>query len=242
MKHEPDVFLRLLWLMSAQHGWRSSQVALMKWRNIRYDANDRPIHIIADGGQEGFKTTSPVAAKLAPDVVETLTEWTKQAPDRLPEHTILPWRGIGGLVEPTRPLDSYIIRDWFIALTNKWKLPKLRPKDLRHWVATACRKANLSKQATAYLMGHDAAIGGAMRDWYDNPQLVDILDEQAEILPGGPLGLLEPQIKIVEGLPEEAVGLLRAYLDGQLGTMEFTNRIEAIKMKRAAKTGTILTQ
>ena len=125
---------------------------------------------------------------------------------------------------------------------KKWNLPRLRPKDLRHWAAITCRKVGLSKQASAYLMGHDAAAGGAMRDWYDSPQLAEVFDEQSAKLPKGLLGILEPpEIRIVEGLPEEAIGLLKAYLNGQMGTLEFSGRVEALRMKQTAKAANVLT-
>ena len=234
LKHEVVTYLLLIWLLISQHGWRPSHVARLKWRNVQYDSQGKPFSIIADGTREGFKTASPIATRLAPNVAEALAEWSRKTPDHLPEQNILLVQG--------HPLKQHNVMDAFISLRKRWNLPKLRPKDLRHWVATTCRKAGLSKQSSAFLMGHDSAAGGAMRDWYDNPQLADVFDEQSARLPGGPLGLLEPpEVKLVEGFPEEAVGLLRAYLDGQIGTMEFSGKMEVLKMKRAAK-AEILTQ
>ena len=69
-----------------------------------------------------------------------------------------------------------------------------------------------------------------------------LLDEQGARLPQGPLGFLSPpEVKVIECLPEDAVGLLWAYLDGQIGTMEFSGKIEAFRMKRAAKPEALLT-
>ncbi len=73
-----------------------------------------------------------------------------------------------------------------------------------------------------------------MRDWYDNPPLEDILAEQAEYLPHGTLGMLDPvKVEPTEGLSPESVDLLREYLEGRMGTMEFANRIEAVRLKKA---------
>jgi hypothetical protein len=78
-----------------------------------------------------------------------------------------------------------------------------------------------------------------MRDWYDNPHVEDILDEQASVLPNGPLGVLvPPEVKLVSEMPEEAVALLRAYLACELGTMEYATRIESVRAKASAKLGT----
>jgi len=83
-------------------------------------------------------------------------------------------------------------------------------------------------------MGHDATGGGNMRDWYDNPAIEDILAEQAEYLPDGALGLLDSvKVELTEGLCPESVELLREYLAGRMGTMEFANKIEAVRLKKA---------
>jgi hypothetical protein len=72
-----------------------------------------------------------------------------------------------------------------------------------------------------------------MRDWYDRPQLEDVLAEQAERLPNGALGYLEPpevEMLGMEGIPNEALSLLQSYLKGEVPTMEFMNRIESIRI------------
>jgi len=106
---------------------------------------------------------------------------------------------------------------------------------MKHWVDTACREQGLSKQATAYLMGHDFAAGGAMRDWYDNPGLEKVFAEQARRIPQGPLGNLRPPSLTVvgDGLPEEATEILMSYFAGEIGSYETGARIEAVKIKLA---------
>ena len=77
-----------------------------------------------------------------------------------------------------------------------------------------------------------------MRDWYDNPHIEDIFDEQASALPNGPLGILvPPEVKLISAMPEEAVALLQAYLAGELGTMEYAARIESVRAKTSARVG-----
>ncbi|MCJ7517720.1 MAG: hypothetical protein MUO18_07150 [Methanomassiliicoccales archaeon] len=204
----------------------------LRWRNVRYDETGKPICIIADGLQEGFKTSSPVAARLAPDVAEALAAWKGITPKPLPEWSILPRRYAAGRASCVeRQGHQVILRHWQ-RLQKRWRLPPLRPVDVRHWVAGACRRADLSKQASAYLMGHDPTQGGAMRDWYDNPQIEDILAEQAEKLPYGPLGRLGNEvIELIEGLPPDAADLMREYLGGKINTMVFANRVEDIRLR-----------
>jgi len=230
--HESDPYGRLLWLLVAQHGWRPSHVCRLKWHHVRLNSAGRPVAIVADGTEAGFKTSASVAARLAPDVVEALEAWRRVAPKVLPELPILPWRSYAGRIEPPKEHDSQSLWVAWRRLRKKWDLPALRPVDLRHWCATACRRAGLSKQASACLMGHDPAAGGAMRDWYDRPHIEDMLAEQAERLPRGPLGLLEPAaVMLADGVPKEAAEVLRAYLAEEIGTFELATSLERIRLK-----------
>jgi len=236
LANEKDPYLRLLWLLLAQHGWRPSHICRLKWRNVQYDNQGRSVSVVADGVQESFKTYSPVAARLAPDVVEALQVWKEKAEMVSPDGPILPWRSVKGQLISSKGQTYSAFRRHWQRLERKWQLPHLCPTHLRHWVATTSRRAGLSKQATAYLMGHDATQGGAMRDWYDNPQLHDIFDEQAARLPYGPLGLLEPPtVELEGGLSKEVVSLASAYLAGQIGTMEFATMMERIRLQRSTQ-------
>jgi integrase len=229
LKHEKDTHSRLLWALIANHGWRPSHVANLKWRNALFDGEGNPVVIVADGVDEGFKTHSPIATRLSPEVSGLLKEWRSECNNVRPEDPLLPWRTQGR--QTTEGLHRVRVGYIWQRLEKRWGLPHLRPKDLRHWVAGVCRRVGLSKQASAYLMGHDSASGGAMRDWYDAPQLQDVFLEQEECLPNGALGYLDPpRVEVIGGLPEEAISLLRSYLTGELPTLEFMNKIEALRL------------
>jgi len=236
LAREKDPYNRLLWLFPAQLGWRPSHVTGARWGDIQRDLSGHPRAIYMTGQQGEFKTYAPVVAYLPPDVVQALEEWQKLHPAPYPEAYILPWRSAKGQVCASRRMDMYTYRRHWQRLRKKYNLPALRPKDLRHWVSTACRKAGLSKVATAYLLGHDATEGGAMRDWYDNPRIEDILEEQEKCLPKGPLGLLMPsEVEIVSRVPSEAMALFEAYMAGEIGTIEFMTSIENIRKKGAPR-------
>jgi len=234
LANETDEYLRLIWLFVAQHGWRPSHVRLLKWRNIQYDESGRPRAIVADGLTESFKTSSPIATRLSPDVVEILIAWEKRNGRQNPDCPILPWRSlIGGRIESMKILEPDQFRSHWLGIEKKWGLPRLRPSEIRHWVATTSRKSGLSKQASACLMGHDPTQGGSMRDWYDSPQLEDIFAEQEDRLPNGPLGFLDPlTIEIEGGLPKEIVDIVARYLNNELSTYDLGSQIEKIKNVR----------
>lgn len=235
ISHEPDLRLRLQWTLIAQHGWRSSHLTHLRWRNVRFDDAGKPSSIVADGTQEGFKTSAPIAARLAPDVIEALDAWRKVGREPLPEWPIFPSGETPGPRMYNGRTGTLLIRRHFLRLEKRWKLPPLRPVDVRHWVAKACREAGLSKQASAYLMGHDPTQGGSMRDWYDNPQIEDILAEQAMKLPYGPLNALGgASVELTEGLPSDAVALMQDYMKGKIGTMEFATKAEAFRLRWAS--------
>ena len=71
-----------------------------------------------------------------------------------------------------------------------------------------------------------------MRDWYDQPQVADILIEQGERLPYGPLGVLMPPKVEVEDRDAEVLTLWAEYMAGKVPTMEFMTRAEELKTKR----------
>jgi len=244
LANEKDAYLRLVWLFTGQHGWRPSHVCHIKWRNVQYDVKGKPVAIVASGTKEKFKTCSPVAVRLAPDVVEALQQWKKEAEEVekvSPNEPILPWKSVTGRLERSREqmYGEYLVH--WERLKKRWQLPDLCPSDLRHWVATTSRKAGLSIPATAYMMGHDASQGGVMRSWYDNPQLQDIFDEQAARLPNGPLGLLNsPAVEFEGGWSKEEASLMNAYHAKQLTPMEFVNALEKLEQQRSIQQAPIV--
>lgn len=148
----------------------------------------------------------------------------------------MPYRNRTGVIKTDKEQVPYHFRGQWNAFQSKHCLPKLRPVDVRHWVATVCRKSNLSKVSSARLMGHDPYYGGSMRDWYDSPQDDDIIGEQREKLPEGPIGFLFPKVEIAPGLPEDALSMVSEYLSGIIGTMELMTRIEKLKNRQNEKT------
>ncbi len=231
MATESDPYFRLMFLLVAQHGWRRSHVCALEPADIRRDTEGKPVALVRYPQDDEFKTVAPIGARLAPDTADALTEWLAvAAKNGLGAGSLLPWRSAKNLhrMDFERSLDPRDFGRLWMALARRYNLPRLRPKAFRHWVATACRRAGLSKQATAFLMGHDSKTGGAMRDWYDQPQEQDALDEQALKLPYGPLGLLRPPAVNVEvELSRDLVDLVKAYAAGKLGTLEFVSQLEA---------------
>jgi len=71
-----------------------------------------------------------------------------------------------------------------------------------------------------------------MRYRCDNPQIGDIVKEQAEKMPRGPPGMLgQGAVGPIEGMPPDAVPLIIEYLSGQIGTIDFATRAEAIRLR-----------
>ena len=231
IRNERDLHLKLLGLLLLQFGWRpGSQIAHLKWRNVEYDSTGRPFAIVASGVEEDFKTDADIRVWLPPNVAEALEAWKKAAPDISQEKPILMWRRHfdGRLVETAHTAKSIRMRTE--ALAKKWGLPRLSPVAFRHWVASALRRSGLSVPASAYWMGHDPTLSGAMRDVYDNPE--DCFAEQSSKLPNGPMALLEPpEVSVSDGLSPEIVAIVREYQAGRIGTIELANRMEALRLK-----------
>jgi hypothetical protein len=89
----------------------------------------------------------------------------------------------------------------------------------------------LSKPATACLQGHDASGGGAIRDWYDNPQLEDRLEGQELSASGANRSPTISDGRDRHGLPLQCLDPSHSYLGEEIGTMEFAFSIEVCLMK-----------
>ncbi len=236
-REEKDPYLRLLLLMELQYGWRpGNQLAALRWGDVQYDPDGTPVAIEADAMERDFKSDSDIRAWLWPDVRDALVAWKAASPEVSPDRPILPWHGTTDRLDPGRPHTGKSVLALLRAIARKWGLPHLTPVDFRHFVATALRRAGLSLQASAHLMGHDPTLAGglapAMRDVYDNPRNADIYAEQSAMLPRGPLGILEPpEVQVDEELPPEALAALKDFLAGRLGVMEMALRLEALQRK-----------
>jgi hypothetical protein len=235
IRYEKDPYLRLVQLLIFQHGWRPSHASKLKWRNVRYSPDEKPCAIIANGAVEGFKTNAPIIAHLSDDVVQAILEVQQLIGTGCSENPILPFRSSKGEIfkEKEQRVDAY--RAWWERFEEKHNLPHLRMVDVRHWVATTCRKVVLSKQASAGLMGHDSSEGGAMRDWYDAPPIEDILAEQMTMMPNGPIGVLCPAMEVSDSMPKEVADLVSAYMAGKVSTFEFANTMESHRLKQMEK-------
>ena len=107
---------------------------------------------------------------------------------------------------------------------------------LDHYAPGVCRKVDLSKQASAALMGHDPSSNDSMRDWYDNPPVEELLDEQAARLPNGPLGFLDPPVmEIVEGMTSDEKTLWAKWKACQIGALEFAQALEKLQRTNPQK-------
>jgi integrase len=233
---EKDPYWRLVWLLTAQFGWRPSHSTGIRWSDIQHDELGKPYAIIAAGQDGEFKTNAPVIVTLWPDVAQALEDWRAIHPSPNSNGWFLPHRTVPGKLDTGRRMTTKQFERHWAAIRKKYGLPKLTPKDLRHWVSTSCRRAGLSKQASACLQGHDAEGGGSMRDWYDNPQVEDLLQEQKDHFLNGPLGTLTPiEVELMEDIPPEALSLMKDYFAGQLGTMSLMQSMEELKRKADAK-------
>jgi integrase len=239
-----DEYFRLIFLLIAQHGWRPSHLAHMKWRNIVYEAG-KPVKVQADGYVEGFKTKAVVEAWLCPQVQEALIAWTAKEEVRTvrrDDGVIIPHRDRNGNYHFEEVVSHLFVMRLHVLwhdFQKRWRLPALMPKGLRHWVATKTREAGLSVPATARMMGHDVDKS-IMRQVYDNPRSVRV--EQRTKLPNGVLGLLcPPSVEVIEDIPGEALEVLRLRKAKKIGFIDMCQRLETIMDQQPTQTKDIET-
>lgn len=228
-----DPWLKLMLLLFWQYGWRPSHLVAMRWRNVERDSDGNPYAIFAC--EEGFKRQSPVRAILFPDVRNALCEWEKVSPNVTPNAPILCWKSAGGELAGSRVASVELLRDAWYRFARNHDLPRLQPNAARHFVSTAARKAGLSEPATNLLQGHKIKSGTSSRGHYDHEVVLDLLDEQIQVVPNGPLGWFCGTRIESSGLPREATEAVAEFMEGKTTVMDFANRMERIRMLSAQK-------
>lgn len=229
--HETSLYLQTLWLLIAQLGLRPHTVARLRWSHVRYDERGIPCEIRANGADEGFKTFADLVCNLSPDLADALVRLRKLSTDSNENDPILPWMDGWGRTKHSQQASRALYAKHWNRLRKKYGLPRLRMKDMRHWVASQCRDSGLSEQARAYMQGHEQPIGN-MGEAYDNRNEEINLARQAEKLPHGPLGIFEKSdVELVATLPNDLVTILIGYHDGKVGFNEILNRLEAWRLK-----------
>ena len=209
MMKEARADYRLSWLIISATGISPSDLIALTGSTIVRDGQ----YIYICKPRE--KTKVPIIARLSEDVVTVLDEYIKTHPGRLFEVA-----------------NSDIIGEWWHKAGRRWNVEVPNPRAMRHWVATVCRKAGMSKVASAHLMGHTQSTGTSGRDWYDQPHIEDILAEQADRLPGGPLGfVMGPKVEVVTE-DAEVLTLWNRYFRGEVSILELVTLLEKLKHQR----------
>jgi len=228
VEDEHDAYIRLLVRLILQYGWRPSHLARLKWRNVVFDADGRPVYFRASGVDEGFKTDSPILAIATPDVAEDIVAWSKVCPSNVPDKPIL------GHFKRGRPTDkattTYQIERVWLRFRRKWNLPNVMPRDLRHWVSSTLRKGGLTGPPRRAWMGHNARVRGDMSSDYDNEPDDQLLEQQRVRTPGGPLAFYRnTHARIVDVVPAELESIWADIQSNKIGAVEAWQRLDALR-------------
>ncbi len=254
LQHDVDVYARLLFWIPAELGWRPGHIGGVNVEEVKRDTNGAIYAIVADGRDRSdaarFKTDSPVVAYTTPELARLLEAWLKRHPDPRPGKPLLPWRNASGGFNTDQRLNDERIAVHWERLRRKWGLRKNRLTrcDLRHWVATKCREAGMTGRARASLMGHDPMEDGSkdfdlrqnfsMGDWYDNPEVSKIVDEQRSKLGDGLLArTFGAKVTLVDGptLSNEESRLVFDFKAGRITAFDLAQRLDALRIKANAE-------
>ncbi len=234
LEHEEELYLKGLVLIIFQLGVRPSHACLFRWKHIHYGMDGKPEAVITTGREPGNKKMTPVKARLPEDISNVLAELKKTMPDALSEDPILPHRKPNGQLERNVAMRSVHYSIQWRRFERKHMLNHLRPVDLRHWVSTTCRKANLSLPARNALQGHKFRNEN-QGEGYDNPQDVDLLAEQERILPYGPIGVICPNMEITQALPVELTDALGGCMKGEILPSQLAEKVTAYLLRQIKK-------
>ncbi|HKZ58480.1 MAG TPA: hypothetical protein VJ547_01360 [Candidatus Thermoplasmatota archaeon] len=241
MEKQPDNYLRVIWLHIGQLGLRPSHLGNLYWSDVTRNPEGKPYAIDADGSNHRFKTHARVRAWLPPDMAAALATWEAETPERGEDKAILPWKDRHGNWHRGERLTNKRVGYLWEQFEETWGLPHVNRAELRHYVKTAGHDARMDEVALAYMQGHEPeGMGGQ----YDNPEDPEtIYDRQRSALPKGPLGTLKPLVTLQSGANVDgaSANLLAEYLRGEMSTREFSDRVEALRLKAASgPTGQVL--
>jgi len=235
MEKQDDLYLKVLWLLHAQLGLRPSHVAHLRWADVVRDAEGRPYGLDAKGKDGRFKSHADVRAWFPPDVAAAMDAWERATPARGADNPILPWKdGWGRFHDKEHLTRERIVCLWNAFRTRKRRegveLPKLNRVDLRHFVKSAGHDARMEEVALYLMQGQEPP---GMAGQYDNPKDPEqIFDRQRSALPTGALGTLQaPRVEIVSGPTEAVTALVTAYMDGEMSSRDFQDRVEALRFE-----------
>jgi len=228
---EEEPHLKSLVFMIFQLGIRPSHVRLLRWNHVRYGIDGKPNAIMTTGREPGNKRMTPIKARLPEDLSNALTELKKVILNSLPDDPILPYRKPNGEYEKSQTMTPREYSIQWDRFQTKHLLNRLRPVDLRHWVASTNRKAGLSLAARCALQGHKFKSSNQNEN-YDNPQDIDIIEEQSRAIPYGPIGVVCPKMEITQGLPAELTEALEKCLSGHLKASEFGEILTAYLLRK----------
>jgi len=261
LNNENDAYYRAFWLVETNYGWRPQAICKMKWRNVEWDENGRPVRFIGDGAKEIYKNNSAIVAVIFPEIAGALMDLRKMPGyDPSPEKPIFPYRYLakGSFTTsdaittkktsarkhpykvrntPTEQRTCNLRIHWDY-LRKKHGLPKLRMCDVRHWVSKTCKRAGLTEQdrdVVCALMGHDPDPGSNMQNWYSAKTVEEIIDLQLMRLPNGPLGMLFADVQMSSDIPPELATLWLSYSNGQICTFDLVREIETLKNRQILK-------
>ncbi|MCJ7517444.1 MAG: hypothetical protein MUO18_05725, partial [Methanomassiliicoccales archaeon] len=158
----------------------------------------------------------------------------KMIPDSLPEDPILPYRRKNGEFDKAKGMNSDLFSVQWERFERKHILNRLRPVDIRHWVASTCRKAELSLAARCALQGHKFKSSNQNEN-YDNPQDVEIIEEQSRAIPYGPIGFVCPRMEVTQALPSELTDALSNCLIGEMLPSQLSEMVIAYMTRQIKK-------
>ena len=174
-------------------------------------------------------------------MAKALKEW-REPLNPSEDDWILPNRGMKGRINGKERMRGDTFTDHWHRLRNRYKLPKLTPKDMRHWVDTMLVNAQqgdppLLENSRAKMMGHDFAdLNRTMGAVYYSDEWEPVIENQRQVLPEGVLDRFNVRNVLIEDdVPLELKAAWRDYVATKRGLMDLMSTMEALRMKQISR-------
>lgn len=208
IRNETDPYLKAWFAMEVSYGLRPlNQQGSLRRRHVKYsDVTGRPIGLVANGRDAGFKTDSYLIAAFSEEIADAVSAWLEVHPDPNPDALLFPYRGKKHSAETL-----WRMRRRFV---KKWGLKWITSKTYRHFVKGILNDVGMPEPAKSAWQGHRPRMGD-MAVRYGARPVDDTFDLQLSRLPNGVLGIFD-LVTAQSRVPSEVERLWREYEAGEI--------------------------
>ena len=221
IRNETDQYLKAWFAMEISYGLRPlNQQGSLRRKHVKFgEVTGKPIGLVANGRDAGFKTDSYLIAAFSEEIAGIVSAWIEVHPDPSPDALLFPYKGKKHTAETL-----WRMRRRFV---KKWGLKWITSKTFRHFVKGILNDVGMPEPAKSAWQGHRPKMSD-MAVRYGARPIDDTFDLQLSRLPDGVLGIFD--LVTSQGrIPLEVERLWLAYEAGEIEADDVARSFKDLK-------------